>query len=347
MFAYDLVMKLLGQQKLSRIQLLARDDLLLKITTGQYKTVANPCAVCEEGSEPKGPIDEVVAEVDRYGIPTQTVMCKRCGMLRTDPVFRNSDYSDFYKHNYRALYSGTSDATDEFFKEQTQRGRQLRKLISEYIEISGANVIEVGCGAGGILKGIIGDDANGIGCDFGFNYLKFAQSKSLKVFQGSIEAMSNNSADVLVYSHALEHIAKPKIEISEMFRVLKDNGLVVIVVPGVYSIHRHYGGRLSRYLQSAHLHHYTREHLRAVMENSGFSERYGTQGVTALFVKDTQALNKIKLGTKPPIKKTKRYLRLMLFARLPLSVLLFLYTSLRDASETARGFFMPYGVNDN
>ncbi len=74
--------------------MLARDDLLLKITTGQYKTVANPCAVCEEGSEPKGPIDEVVAEVDRYGIPTQTVMCKKCGMLRIDPVFRNSDYSD-------------------------------------------------------------------------------------------------------------------------------------------------------------------------------------------------------------------------------------------------------------
>ncbi len=60
-------MKLLGQQQLSRIQLLARDDLLLKITTGQYKTVANPCAVCEEGSEPKGPIDEVVAEVRTGG----------------------------------------------------------------------------------------------------------------------------------------------------------------------------------------------------------------------------------------------------------------------------------------
>lgn len=338
-------MKLPGQQKLSRIQLHARDDLRLKITTGQYKNVANPCAVCEEGSEPKGPIDEVIAEVDRYGIPTKTVMCKKCGMLRTDPVFRDSDYSNFYEYHYRELYSGTADATDEFFKEQTKRGRQLRKLISNHIEISGANIIEVGCGAGGILQGIIGEGANGIGCDFGFNYLKFAQSKSLQVFQGSIEALSNNSADVLVYSHVLEHIAKPKIEISEMFRVLKDNGLVVIVVPGVYSIHRHYGGRLSKYLQSAHLHHYTREHLRAVMENSGFSERYGTQGVTALFAKETQALNKINLGTKPSTKKTKRYLKLMLISRLSLSVLLFLYTSLLDALKTARRIFLPYGVN--
>ena len=340
-------MELPGQQKLSTIQLRARNDLRLKITNGQYKTVANPCVICEKGIEPIGSIDEVIAEIDRYGIPTQTVMCKKCGMLRTDPIFGDSDYSDFYKHHYRELYSGASDATDEFFKEQTKRGKQLRKLISKHIEISGADIIEVGCGAGGILQGIIGDDANGIGCDFGFNYLKFAQSKSLQVFQGSIEALSNNSADVLVYSHVLEHIAKPKIEISEMFRVVKDNGLVVIVVPGVYSIHRHYGGRLSRYLQSAHLHHYTREHLRAVMENSGFSERYGTQGVTALFAKETKALNEINLGTKPSTKKTKRYLKLMLISRLPLSVLLFLYTFLLDALATARRFFMPDGVNDD
>ena len=340
-------MEFLGRQKLLDVQLRARDDLQLKIATGQYKTLPNPCAVCEEGVEPKGPSDKVIAEVDRYGIPIQTVMCIKCGMLRTDPIFRDSDYSDFYKHHYRELYSGTVDATDEFFKEQTKRGKQLRKLISNHIEISGKTIIEVGCGAGGILQGVVGDDADGIGCDFGFSYLKFAQSKSMRVFQGSINSLSDNSADVLIYSHVLEHIANPKIEISEMSRVLKDNGLVVIVVPGVYSIHRHYGGRLSQYLQSAHLHHYTRQHLRKLMEDGGFSECYGSQGVTALFAKETQALNKINSGTKPSTKKTKRYLKLMLISRFPLSALLFLYTSLLDVLDTARRFFMPHGFNDD
>jgi SAM-dependent methyltransferase len=323
-----------GHQKLSDVQLRARDDLRLKITTGQYKAIANPCAICEQGVEPTDQIDKVIAKFDRYGIPIQTVMCNKCGMLRTDSVFRDSDYSDFYKYHYRELYSGTVVATNEFFEEQTIRGKQLRKLISKHIEISGRTIIEVGSRAGGILQGVVGDDAYGIGCDFGFNYLKFAQSKSLGVFQGSINALSDNSADVLIYSHVLEHIANPKNEISEMFRVLKNDGLVVIVVPGVYSIHRHYGGRLSQYLQSAHLHHYTRQHLKKLMGSGGFSEKCGSQGVTAVFLKESNELANVNRGIGLTSWRTNRYLDLMLISRPALSLLLFLYERLIKCLRT-------------
>ena len=326
------------------MQLRAREDLRLKITTGQYRAIANPCAVCEESDEPTGQIDKVIAEVDRYGIPIRTVMGNQCGMLRTDPIFRDSDYSDFYKYHYRELYSGLVEASNDFFEEQIKRGKQLRKLISNHTNLSGKTIIEVGTGAGGVLQGVVGDDADGIGCDFGFSYLKFAQSKSMRVFQGSINSLSNNSVDVLIYSHVLEHIANPKIEISEMSRVLKDNGLVVIVVPGIYSIHRHYGGRLLQYLQSAHLHHYTRQHLRKLMEDGGFSECYGSQGVTALFTKETQAPKNHELGPKFSTGKTKSYLRLMFFSRLALSMLLYLYKCLLAGSKRVRSFYHSRGV---
>ena len=337
-------MGFLGRQKLLDVQLRARDELRLKIATDQYKTLPNPCAVCEEGVEPTGQIDKVIAEVDRYGIPIRTVMCNKCGMLRTDPIFRDSDYSDFYKYHYRELYSGLVEASNDFFEEQIKRGKQLRKLISNHTDLSGKTIIEVGTGAGGILQGVVGDDADGIGCDFGFSYLKFAQSKSLSVFQGSISSVSDDSADILIYSHVLEHIANPKIEIREMSRVLKDNGLVVIVVPGVYSIHRHYGGHFSQYLQSAHLHHYTRQHLRKLMEDGGFSECYGSQGVTALFTKETQAPENHELGPKFSTGKTKRYLELMFFSRLALSMLLYLYKYLLAGSKRARSFYHSRGV---
>ena len=346
-FAYDLVMGFWGQQKLSDSQLRARDDLRLKITTGQYRTIANPCVVCEEGVEPADQIDKVIAEVDRYGIPIRTVMCNKCGMLRTDPIFRDSDYSDFYKYHYRELHSGLVEASNDFFEEQIKRGKQLRKLISNHTDLIGKTIIEVGTGAGGLLQGVVGDDADGIGCDFGFSYLKFAQSKSLRVFQGSISSVSDDSADVLIYSHVLEHIANPKNEIREMFRVLKDNGLAVIVVPGVYSIHRHYGGRLSQYLQSAHLHHYTRQHLRKLMEDGGFSECYGSQGVTALFTKETQSPENHALGPKFSTGKTKRYLELMFFSRLSLSILLYLYKCLLASSKKVRSVYHSRGVKSN
>ena len=325
MFAYDLVMGFWGQQKLSDAQLRARNDLRLKITTGQYKTIANPCVVCEEGVEPADQIDKVIAEVDRYGIPIRTVMCNKCGMLRTDPIFRDSDYSDFYKYHYRELHSGLVEASNDFFEEQIKRGKQLRKLISNHTDLIGKTIIEVGTGAGGILQGVVGDDADGIGCDFGFSYLKFAQSKSLRVFQGSISSVSDDSADVLIYSHVLEHIANPKNEIREMFRVLKDNGLVVIVVPGVYSIHRHYGGRLSQYLQSAHLHHYTRQHLRKLMDDGGFSECYGSQGVTAIFAKKVEGTDRPYFPSPNLAKKSRKYFAILSVTKVVLSVMLYFY----------------------
>ena len=324
-FAYDLVMGFWGQQKLSGAQLRARNDLRLKIATGQYRTIANPCVVCEEGVELADQIDKVIAEVDRYGIPIRTVMCNKCGMLRTDPIFRDSDYSDFYKYYYRELHSGLVEASNDFFEEQIKRGKQLRNLINNHTDLIGKTIIEVGTGAGGILQGVVGDDADGIGCDFGFSYLKFAQSKSLRVFQGSISSVSDDSADVLIYSHVLEHIANPKNEIREMFRVLKDNGLVVLVVPGVYSIHRHYGGRLSQYLQSAHLHHYTRQHLRKLMEDGGFLECYGSQGVTAIFAKKVEGTGQAYLLPPNLARKSRKYFAILSVTKVGLSVMLYFY----------------------
>ena len=149
------------------------------------------------------------------------------------------------------------------------------------------------------------------------------------MFQGSISSVSDDSADVLIYSHVLEHIANPKNEIREMFRVLKDNGLVVIVVPGVYSIHRHYGGRLSQYLQSAHLHHYTRQHLRKLMEDGGFSECYGSQGVTAIFAKESRGGKQAYLLPSNLKGITEIYFTIMNVAKGTISAMLYVYLGLR------------------
>ena len=325
-------MQILRRNGISKIQEQARDLLLQKISTGLYKQIENPCAICKISKSAIPQIEKVIAKVDRYGIPNRTVMCGRCGMLRTDPIFRESDYTDFYQNHYRELYSGAVETSDDFFDEQLRRGIQIRKLLDDYVSIDGKTVVEVGTGAGGILRGVIGDDAFGIGCDYGIDYLKFAQSKALSVLQGSINSLASNSTDILIYSHVLEHIANPAIEIDEMYRVLKNDGLVLVIVPGLYSIHRHYGGRLSQYLQSAHLHHYTREHLRKVMSNGGFAERYGSQGVTAIFTKKSDLIDQFYFLQSNLRSKIKIYFAVMKVVKFALSAMLYVYLEVRFSS---------------
>jgi len=322
----------LWQNEFSRIQEQARDLLLQKINTGLYKQIENSCVICKISKSTIPQSEKVIAKVDRYGIPNRTVMCGVCGMLRTDPVFRESDYADFYQSHYRELYSGAFEASEDFFDEQLRRGAKIRKLLNNYVSIEGKIVVEVGTGAGGLLRGVIGDDAFGIGCDYGFDYLKFAQAKALSVLQGSINSLASNSTDILIYSHVLEHIANPAIEISEMHRVLKNNGLVLVIVPGLFSIHRHYGGRLSQYLQSAHLQHYTREHLRKVMCNGGFVERYGTQAVTAIFTKKSDLITQYYFLPTNLRNKIKIYFAVMNVAKFALSAMLYFYLKFRFLS---------------
>ena len=57
-----------------------------------------------------------------------------------------------YKSFYRDLYSSDNKSNNKFFKNQVERGRNFLSLVKQnnildYIN----NVVEIGCGAGGIL----------------------------------------------------------------------------------------------------------------------------------------------------------------------------------------------------
>lgn len=49
---------------------------------------------------------------------------------------------------------------------------------------------------------------------------------------------SNNSIDVFLFNHVLEHIPNDKLALSEVYRTLKVNGFAVITVPGDFTKHK-------------------------------------------------------------------------------------------------------------
>ena len=128
--------------RLDDTQARARDEVLRKYHDGSYELVALPC-LCG-GSD-----DETVMELDRYGLPSPSVLCRACGLVRTTPRLSDPALAQFYDSDYRSLYTGSPAATEDFIDGQRAKGRNFLRFIGDRVE--GGTVLDVGCGAGGVL----------------------------------------------------------------------------------------------------------------------------------------------------------------------------------------------------
>lgn len=63
----------------------------------------------------------------------------------------------------------------------------------------------------------------------------FCQNKGLNVFNSTIKEADfpDQAFDVITYLEVLEHISRPSEELEEVYRILKNKGLLIIEVPNV------------------------------------------------------------------------------------------------------------------
>jgi len=83
--------------------------------------------------------------------------------------------------------------------------------------------------------------------------------------------LPDKSADILIYSHVLEHVEDPAHVLEEARRILKDDGVVFIEVPNAL----HYAdAKMFDYFywfgMREHINHFDAAHLSMRMEISGF-----------------------------------------------------------------------------
>ena len=265
---------------LTKTQQSARDAIIKKMETGQYRLVENPC-MCGAKN------DAVLAKKDRYGIPIRTVLCRSCGLVRSDPYYDEKAISNFYNHEYRELYTGQNSATENFFSEQRTFGRHIVAFLSSKVtgpEIKGKKIFEIGCGAGGILEAFRENGNEVFGCDYGASYIEFGKKKGLNLVVGNSELLKQfGKADIIILNHSLEHMTEPREELARITELLSPEGLLYIALPGIYSIHDTYRGNLMEYLQNAHVWYFTKKTLTSLLEKCGFQLVAGNEIIMAVY----------------------------------------------------------------
>lgn len=272
---------------LTSIQKNAVDNYRKKIEQGIYDLEEVNC-LCDSEQ------NILISQKDRYGLSVNTYLCKKCGMMWTNPRLTETSIEEFYNNDYRNIYVGQSQAPDDFLKQQITHGEQIYQFIaSVFTSQDNLTVFEIGCGAGGILVPFKNEGWSAYGCDLGDSYLKRGRQEGLILEQGDENSLKKyGKADLIILSHVVEHFSNPLATLKSISDLLSNEGYLYIEVPGILKIKETYGDILL-FLQNAHFYHFTLNTLNRLLDQAGFRLIKGNETIHAVYQKKTELTAKI------------------------------------------------------
>lgn len=241
-----------------------RKDLLKKYQSGEIETHEVPCYCGDAGGQE-------IALKDRFGFPVRTVLCMRCGLLRTSPRMTPAAAALFYEKEYRELYEGFWRTVEARFEYDLRLGEQRIALMPRLMS-KVETVFDVGCAAGGMLQALKNIGKVTAGCDMDRRYLEYGRGKGLHLVEGGVKELIDDvgaPADLAVFFHVLEHFFDLKRELEEVVDAVRPGGFVLVLVPGLATVASNYRGDLLLYFQNAHNYHFSAPVLRYVLESVG------------------------------------------------------------------------------
>lgn len=159
--------------KMNDIQIKAKQRVEERVNNGEYhfETFTCECGAKEESFR-------ILAEKDRYGFKVQTVICKNCGLMMTNPRMTQDAYNLFYDSEYRKIYLGVesaNDVGDNFFASRKKRGEVIAEFVGNKVGRDIKSVLEIGCSAGAILEAFKEKGCKVKGIDLGGEYIEYGK----------------------------------------------------------------------------------------------------------------------------------------------------------------------------
>jgi glycosyltransferase involved in cell wall biosynthesis len=150
--------------------------------------------------------------------------------------------------------------------------RRRHRIITFWVRGSG-RILDVGCGSSLIIQSL----NNAIGMDLGMGKMRFLRGRGIPLVRGSAFTLpfKDESFDCVINSQVIEHIPFDEVLFTEMRRVLRMGGTLVIGTPdyatvGWNIIEPLYGLLIPGGYHDEHITHYTRQSLTDVLVRNGF-----------------------------------------------------------------------------
>lgn len=233
---------------------------------------------------------QLLSRYDRFGLPFGTQICTACGLITQTLRIHPDSLAEFYEKIYWPLISGQANYSTAPKKDETSP-YLLKHIPSHWKEI---RVFEVGCGSGGRIARLTnelkqtGHTVTAVGCDYSSRALKLAAQKNIQTIHGGMdELLVAGKADILILSHVFEHFPDLTQATEQIEKLIHDDALVYIEVPGVVDLEnkKEYLFNYQLYCVLAHTYNFSLSTLVHVLSRRGLVLVEGDEYVRAIFKK--------------------------------------------------------------
>ena len=240
-------------------------------------------------------------------------VCRNCGVVCLNPRMSEEDYEIYYRTRYYGEYQPKPNPECEKVTEDS-RGAKICDDILPCIERSSI-VLEIGCGTGGNLitlrnrgfSNVAGLDPSPDCCSivrsYGINCINSA------LLPYALDSNNPDAFDLIILSHMLEHFVEPDVSLRLIRSLLRENGLVYILVPNLYG---HIGQDPRDQFALPHTFYFSISTLKALLNNNGFvlEQRFSSN-------KDEIAvLARKSIGTDIPVMVENEYDRAIKYLKM-------------------------------
>jgi 2-polyprenyl-3-methyl-5-hydroxy-6-metoxy-1,4-benzoquinol methylase len=200
-------------------------------TVGTIST--QTCVACG-GNQFRGVFDDLgSAEGQRYSVR----QCCQCGLGVTDPQPSEDELRSLYKSEYyRTTGPGPQNAL-------TRLGRYLvRQVLRGHDPLlesaQRGRILDIGCGNGEFLRrmGELGWETHGTDSSPAAVQLARRFAKDVRLARASEPVFDDKQFDVVTMFNVFEHVPDPIETLAEVYRILKDEGRLILEVPNFQSL---------------------------------------------------------------------------------------------------------------
>lgn len=196
------------------------------------------------------------------------VQCRKCGLVYLNPRYPQSSIDNLYQSSDHVVIDAKIDPSGGEALYLSRFDENIKE-IEKYQKNKG-KILDIGSAWGYFLSIAkkYGWDAYGV--ELSMTAGKYSRDRfGLNIFVGKLtEArFPSDHFDAVTLWHVLEHIAHPGQELSEIRRVLKKDGLLVVEVPSLKILREDVNH--GKFIP-CHLYYYDPATLRSLLERSGF-----------------------------------------------------------------------------
>lgn len=199
--------------------------------------------------------------------------CNHCGFVFTSPRPEENKLKEYYHSpDYLSHHSsGTSPVQMAYKLIRRLNIRKKYQLVQQFI--SKGSILDIGCGTGELLSylnkrgwEVTGIEPNNEARNFAIN------NNHISVHdEKHIPNIINESFDVVTMWHVLEHVSDINHQVSEVYRILKHDGIFIVALPNPLSWDAlHYKECWAAFDVPRHLYHFMPDNIIQLSEKQKF-----------------------------------------------------------------------------